>query len=76
MRNSSSELGNTIRQRRELLGLVQSRLAILSGVNIRTIQLVEQGKGNPSLDTLTKIADTIGLHLELSLKDPSKNSDV
>ena len=74
MRNSLFELGDTIRQRREVLGLVQSRLATLSGVSIRTIQLVEQGKGNPSLDTLIKLADPIGLQLELSLKDLTKNN--
>lgn len=76
MHNSIFELGDTIRQRREVLGLVQSRLAALSGVSVRTIQLVEQGKGNPSLDTLIKLADPIGLRLELSLKDLSKNNNV
>lgn len=76
MRNLLFELGDTIRRRREVLGLVQSRLAALSGVSVRTIQLLEQGKGNPSLDTLTKLADPIGLRLELSLKDFSKNSNV
>lgn len=69
-------LGETIRQRRELLGLIQSQLAALSGISTRTIQLVEQGIGNPSIGTLTKLADPLGLNLELSIKDPSKNSDV
>ena len=76
MRNLLFELGDTIRRRREVLGLVQSRLAALSGVSVRTIQLLEQGKGNPSLDTLIKLADPIGLRLELSLKDLSKNNNV
>ena len=76
MRNSVPNLGEKIRERRELLGLLQNRLAALSGISTRTIQLVEQGKGNPSLDTLTKLADPLGLHLELLLKEPSKNSDV
>lgn len=76
MRNLLFELGDTIRRRREVLGLVQSRLAALSGVSVRTIQLLERGKGNPSLDTLIKLADPIGLRLELSVKDLSKNSNV
>ena len=52
MRISIVDLGEKLRQRRELLGLLQSQLSVLSGVSTRTIQLVEQGKGNPSLDTL------------------------
>ena len=52
MRIASIDLGEKLRQRRELLGLLQSQLAALSGVSTRTIQLVEQGKGNPSLETL------------------------
>jgi transcriptional regulator with XRE-family HTH domain len=73
MRNSLIILGDTIKQRRELLGLLQIQLAALSGVSSRTIQLVEQGKGNPSLDTLIKLTDPLGLRLELVLKEPSKN---
>ncbi len=76
MRNSLLKLGDRVRQRRELLGLLQAQLAALSGISTRTIQLVEQGKGNPSLDTLTKLADPLGLYLELMLKEPSKNSNV
>ncbi|WP_414647802.1 helix-turn-helix domain-containing protein [Chitinophaga sp.] len=76
MRNPLEKTGQTIRQRRELLGLLQPQLSDLSGVSTRTIQLVEQGKGNPSLNTLIKLADPLGLRLELVLKDPSKNSNV
>jgi len=75
MRNSLTKLGEAIRQRRELLGLLQTQLAALSGISSRTIQLVEQGKGNPSLDTLIRLIDPIGLRLELMLKEPSKNND-
>jgi transcriptional regulator with XRE-family HTH domain len=75
MRNSLVKLGDAIRQRRELLGLLQSQLAALSGISARTIQLVEQGKGNPSLDTLMSLIDPLGLGLELVLKEPSKNID-
>jgi transcriptional regulator with XRE-family HTH domain len=76
MRNPIVELGDVIRQRRELLGLLQPQLAALSAISTRTIQLVEQGKGNPSLDTLIKLAQPLGLQLKLELADPSKNSEV
>lgn len=69
MRNESIKIGHAIKKRRELLGLLQPQLASISGVSTRTIQLVEMGKGNPSLDTLKKIADPLGLQIDLSLKD-------
>lgn len=71
MRNQFVEIGKTIRKRRELLGLLQPQLADISGINRRTIQLVEAGKANPTIDTLVKIADPLGLTLKLILKEPS-----
>jgi len=73
MHNYAIRLGDTIRQRRELLDILQSQLSALSGISTRTIQLVEQGKGNPSLLTLIQLADPLGLELQLLLKDPSKD---
>ena len=75
MRILVSDLGEKLRQRRELLGLLQSQLATLSGVSTRTIQLVEQGKGNPSLDTLLQLADPLGLRLDFVLKEPAKTGE-
>ncbi|HMI61474.1 MAG TPA: helix-turn-helix domain-containing protein [Puia sp.] len=75
MRTAMHDLGEKLRQRRELLGLLQSQLAALSDVSTRTIQLVEQGKGNPSLDTLLQLADPLGLRLDLILKEPSKTGE-
>ncbi len=69
MRNTISEMGEIIRKRRELLGLLQPQLAEISGVSRRTIQLIEMGKANPSLEVLLKIADALGLSIKLSLKE-------
>lgn len=75
MHNSARKLGEIIKRRRELLGLLQPQLTTLSGISTRTIQLVEQGKGNPSLNTLIQLADSLGLSLELLLKSSSEKSD-
>lgn len=72
MRNSLTEIGATIKKRRELLGLLQPQLAAMAGISTRTIQLVEQGKGNPALDTLLKLAEPLGLQLKVELIDPLK----
>ena len=75
MRKRMMDLGEKIKQRRELLGLLQAQLSGLSGVSTRTIQLVEQGKGNPSLDTLIQLADPLGLRIDLALKEPGKTTE-
>lgn len=72
MRNTRIELGETIKKRRELLGLLQPQLSALAGLSTRTIQLVEAGKANPSIDTLVKMADPLGLVIKLELKDMTK----
>ena len=69
------ELGTKLRRRREVLGLLQTQLAALSGVSVRTIQHVEQGKGNPGLDTLLQLADPLGVRLDLVLKEPGKSGE-
>ena len=70
------DLGGKLRQRRILLGLSQPQLAALSGVSTRTIQLVERGKGNPSLETMLQMADPLGLGIDFVLKDPAKTTEL
>jgi transcriptional regulator with XRE-family HTH domain len=72
MRSSLMALGEKLRQRRELLRLNQAQLAAVADVSVRTIQMVEQAKTSPSLDTLIRLADVLGLEVGLSLKDPGK----
>ncbi|HEY8920989.1 MAG TPA: helix-turn-helix transcriptional regulator [Chitinophaga sp.] len=75
MRKEAIEIGEKLRERRRLLGIKQPELAFLSGVSSRTIQQVENGRGNPSLETLFQLADPLGLRLELILKEPQKPAD-
>lgn len=72
MRNTMVEIGTIIKKRRELLGVLQPRLAAIAGVSVRTIQLVELGKANPSLETLLKLTEPLGLQLQLTLKDANR----
>lgn len=69
------KIGSILKERRELLGLQQPQLASLSGVSIRTIQLIERGRANPSLETVLKLAEPLGLTLKLALKDMSKSEE-
>lgn len=65
---TKEELGNSIKFRREFLNLRQEDLAEMSGIAIKTIHLIESGSGNPSVDTLEKIATVLGLELLLQIK--------
>ena len=62
---------NAIKERREMLKVTQEGLSELSGVGLRTIKQFESGKGNPTLQTLQKIADLLGLEVTLKLKNIS-----
>jgi transcriptional regulator with XRE-family HTH domain len=64
---------NTIKERREVLKVNQENLAKLSGVGLRTLKQFESGKGNPTLLTVTKLADILGLELELTIKQLRSN---
>jgi len=58
-----------IKQRRSLLGVSQQDLADISGVGLRTIKLIESGKGNPSVSTLQKIGIVLGLELVFQIRN-------
>ena len=59
---------NIIKKRREILEITQKDLAKLSDVSLRAIKKFESGNGNPTLKTIQKIADVLGLELLLDIK--------
>ncbi len=63
----------TIKLRRTALHVNQETLSLLSGVGLRTLKEIESGKGNPTLSTILKLADTLGLVLCFKVKDLSGN---
>ena len=62
------EIGETIRERRKMLGVNQQTLADLAGVAVNTVVAIERGEGNPQLATLLTILDTLGLQADINLK--------
>ncbi len=57
-------IGERIKQRRKELGLTQNRLAQALGVTPQHISIVEQDKRAPSLSSLTKLAEELGVTLD------------
>lgn len=60
------KLGKQISERRKKLCLSQEDLAEISGVSPRTINSVELGKANPSINVLNKMVKPIGFVVTLS----------
>ena len=57
------DIGPIIKERRTRLKLSQQDLAEFAEVGIATIKDIERGKGNPSLQTLQKILNVLGIPL-------------
>ncbi|MET3732490.1 helix-turn-helix transcriptional regulator [Moheibacter stercoris] len=57
-----------IKERRKVLDITQETLADISGVGLRTLKQFESGKGNPTLETLQKLCDALGMEIKLEIK--------
>ncbi|QHV95753.1 helix-turn-helix transcriptional regulator [Spirosoma endbachense] len=66
------KLIQALKERRDILHITQEYLAELSGVGLRTIKEIESGKGNPTVETLSKLADILGMELPLEIRKLSE----
>lgn len=69
------ELGRRIAERRRARGLTQEGLAERIRVNVKTIQAVEQGRSEPELRTMRRIAAELGVSLDALLGSPRRSAD-
>ena len=68
-----NDLIKTTKERRVMLRVTQETLAALSGVGLRTLKQFESGKGNPTLLTLQKLADVLGMEISLQIRNTREN---
>ena len=61
-------LAKVIKQRRAILGITQLDLSEMAQIGISTIKDIERGKANPSLRSITKILDVLGLEMDFKIK--------
>ncbi|WP_448790821.1 helix-turn-helix domain-containing protein [Bacteroides graminisolvens] len=66
---NTKKIGEIIKERRQSLKVKQQELADLAGVGINTLVAIERGQGNPKLETLLCVLDTLGLQVDIKLKD-------
>ncbi len=62
------EFGRIIKQRRDILNITQKNLADVSGVTLRKLSDIENGVANPTLQTLVKLMDALGLSIDIKVK--------
>ena len=62
-------MNETIKLRRIQLNLTQQELSERSGVSQQLISQIENGKAQPSLRTITKLAEVLKLDIDLKVKE-------
>ena len=68
---NAEQIGALIRRRRKSLGVDQNRLAELAGISTHTLSNIETGNGNPTLGSLNKVLEVLGLELSVQTKGGS-----
>ena len=61
-------IGKQIKERRKLLGVDQLSFCSIAELSQHTLSGIENGTGNPSLTTLAKILDVLGMELKIEVK--------
>lgn len=61
-------LKDVIKNRRKVLGISQLDLAELSGISLPTVKDIERGIANPSLATISKLLDVLGMEIEYRVR--------
>ena len=68
MADTVARLAADVKARRAGLSLGQEELAELSGVSVRFIRNLEQGKATVRLDKVSAVLDVLGLELRTGLR--------
>jgi transcriptional regulator with XRE-family HTH domain len=69
------EVGEIIRRRRKALGVNQDAVAELAGISVHTLSNIESGRGNPTLEVLSRVLDVLGLELVVQPSSPNPNTE-
>jgi len=65
---TTEEIGIIIKERRQVLRIIQPDLAEMAQVSINTLYKIERGEANPSVKVLNKLAEVLGLELSIAVK--------
>jgi transcriptional regulator with XRE-family HTH domain len=62
------EAGSLIKKRRVSLRIDQRTLSEISGVAVHTLSNIEAGKGNPTVATLDRVLNALGMALSIEVR--------
>ena len=62
------QIGQVIQDRRDHMRITQKQLADMANIGINTLYKIETGQANPTLKSLQKITDILGLEITLQVK--------
>ena len=65
---NSDKIGTIIHERRVYLNLTQNDLAEMAGITFKSVSEIELGTRNPTLNTLNRILDVLGLVISVHIK--------
>ena len=65
---NNQQIGKIIQERRDDLNLTQKDVAEMAGITFKSISEIELGIRNPSINTLNKVLDVLGLELSVQIK--------
>lgn len=61
-------LQDVMKKRRRTLSLSQQDLAEMAGIGLSTIKDIERGHGNPSMSTVSKILEVLGMEVLFKIR--------
>jgi transcriptional regulator with XRE-family HTH domain len=65
---NNQEIGKIIQERRDYLNLTQKDVAEMAGITFKSISEIELGIRNPTINTLNRVLDVLGLDLSVQIK--------
>jgi transcriptional regulator with XRE-family HTH domain len=66
----AQEIGRQLRARRAAAGRTVASVAMDAGLSVPYVANLENGRGNPTLGALTRLASALGMELGVSLDPP------
>lgn len=66
---NTEDVGYLVRKRRLSLRIDQRALSEIAGISVHTLSNIEDGKGNPTVATLDRVLDALGMEVRIQLKE-------
>lgn len=62
------DIREVVKERRRVLGISQLDLAEMAGISLATVKDIERGVANPSMKTVARILEVLGLEMEFRIR--------